>query len=98
MTYLLASVVGILSSARLTLLVLADSWPPSVWLRMKWDDLTGDNPWAEILRCAWCLPPWVLAVNLAAALLSGLHPVWWIVNVWLAASLVTSWVAIKAGD
>ena len=97
--YIIAAVlVGVLSTARLTRLVTEDSWPPVVWLRVKWDEITDHGPWYDLVDCPWCLAPWLVAPNLILAVATDLHPVWWIINGWLAASLATSWVAIKAGE
>lgn len=97
--YIIAAVlVGVLSTARLTRLVTEDSWPPVVWLRVKWDAITDHGPWYDLVDCPWCLAPWLVAPNLILAVATDLHPVWWIINGWLAASLATSWVAIKAGE
>lgn len=97
--YILAAVlVGILASARLTRLLTEDSWPPSVWVRLKWGEITKDGPWADLVECPWCAAPWIVGINLALALVTDLHPAWWIFNGWMAASLAVSWVTIKAGD
>lgn len=97
--YILAAVlVGILASARLTRLLTQDTWPPSVWVRIKWTEITEDGPWSDLVECPWCAAPWIVAVNLMVALLTDLHAAWWIFNGWMAASLVVAWVTIKAGD
>lgn len=97
--YILAAVlVGVLASARLTRLLTTDSWPPVVWLRMKWAEITDDGPWYDLVDCPWCASPWIVLVNLMVALLTDMHEVWWIFNGWMAASLVVAWVTIKVGD
>lgn len=97
--YILAAVlVGILASARLTRLLTEDTWPPSVWVRIKWSEFTEDGPWEDLVTCPWCASPWITGINLTVALISDLHPAWWIFNGWMAASLVVAWVTIKAGD
>jgi len=93
-----AVLVGILASARLTRLLVEDTWPPSVWVRLKWAEITKDGPWSDLVECPWCASPWIVGVNLVLALVTDLHPVWWIFNGWMAASLVVAWVTIKAGD
>lgn len=87
-----AAIVGVLGTARLTRLIVADSYPPSVWLRIKWDTLTHDGPWSKLVHCAYCASPYIAAPNLAWAVLSDLHWSWWIFNGWLAASYVASLV------
>lgn len=93
-----AVLVGILASARLTRLLTEDTWPPSVWIRLKWAELTDDGPWADLVTCPWCASPWIAGVNLVIAVATDLHPSWWIFNGWMAASLAVAWVTIKAGD
>ncbi len=95
----LAVLVMIPASARIFILIAVDDWPPTVWLRIQWDKITGeDTSWSKFLTCLWCLPPWIIAVNIAAGWLSGMHPVWWVLNVWMASSLATSWVVDKVGE
>lgn len=97
--YILAAVlVGTLASARLTRLLTQDTWPPSVWVRTKWAEITDDGPWYDLVDCPWCAAPWITGANLVVALLTDLHVAWWIFNGWMAASLVVAWVTIKAGD
>lgn len=99
MIYILSAVVvGVLATARLTRLIINDSWPPVLWIRVQWDRITDHGPWYDLVDCPWCLAPWLVAPNLALAVITDLHPAWWIINGWLAASLVTSWVAIKVGE
>lgn len=99
---LAAVVVGIVGSARFVRLVTADKFPPIVKLRMWWDSKTeGDDPeegWGLLLHCLWCFAPWVVAANLAWALLSDLQPAWWVCNGWLAASYATSWLVFHDED
>ena len=45
---LCAVIVGTISVARLTRLVTQDSFPPSAWVRSKWDELTDDGPWSTL--------------------------------------------------
>jgi len=44
--WLAVAVVTALSTARVSRLVTWDSFPPSVWLRMKWDTITKDGSWS----------------------------------------------------
>jgi hypothetical protein len=88
----------ILGSARLTRLLVADDFPPSVRARMWWDRVTHDGGWSKLVHCPWCAAPYIVALNLAAAWLSRSHPAWWVVNGWLAASYVASWIVFKDED
>lgn len=88
-----AVVVGTVASARFTRLVVHDSYPPARWVRDKWVEVVrGHEEWSLLFNCHWCFAPWVVAPNLAWAILSDLHWSWWIVNGWLAASYAASWI------
>ena len=101
-TVIMAALVGIVGSARFVRLVTADKWPPIVKFRMWWESKTErDNPdegWVLLFKCLWCFAPWVVAANLAWALLSDLQPAWWVCNGWLAASYATSWLVFHDED
>lgn len=98
LTTVAAVVVGILASARFTRLVVADKFPPSMWVRMKFAEITKDGSWSTLVQCPWCFAPYVVAADLAWALLSNTDTVWWIVNGWLAASYAASWVVYHDED
>lgn len=89
---ILAVVVGILSVGRITRLLTQDTFPPSVWLRIKWDNLTNDGPWTILFHCHWCLAPWITIPIGLWGWLSDLHWTWWVFNVWLAAAYLASMV------
>jgi len=86
-----AVVVGVLSVARLTRLLVIDSYPPAAWVRNKWREITKDGPWAALVDCPYCAAPWFTLVVLGWAYLSQLSDLWWIVNGWLAASYIAAW-------
>ena len=90
--------VGVLGSARITRLVVADDFPPVVSLRIAWDRLTNDGPYSKLVHCPWCFAPWVVLINIIAALWSDLHPAWWLLNLWMAASYAASWVVFHDED
>lgn len=96
--YVAASVVGVLSAARLTRLAVADEFPPSVWVRMKWDTLTKDGSWSKLAHCPWCASPYFSAMILLWAVLSHLHWSWWLFNSWMAMSYAASWVVFHDED
>jgi len=87
-----AVVVGILSAARLTRLVTSDDFPPTVWLRVAYANLTRHGVWSSLLQCLWCFGPWMTLVIGTWAVLSDLHWTWWAFNGWLAASYVVSMI------
>lgn len=90
--YGLALVTLVLSAGRLTRLLVADAWPPSIWVRTTWDRATGDGNWSKLVHCHWCFGPWATAIVGGWALLSHLHWSWWLVNGWFALSYLTSMV------
>lgn len=81
-----AVIVGVFSIARLTRLVTQDSFPPSVWLRMKWDDITNDGPWSILAHCHFCMSFWITIPIFLWGWLSDLHTAWWVFNGIFAAS------------
>ena len=87
--WILAFVVLSLSAGRITRLITADSFPPVVWLRMKWDDKTHQSEdWNKLLHCHWCLSFWVVVPLALWGYFSHLHESWWVVNGIMAVSYV----------
>lgn len=97
--WLLLAAVALLviGSARITRLVTGDKFPPSIRLRIWWAGHTN-SMWQPLMECPWCFAPYVVAANMTAAWLSDLHPAWWIINGWLAASYAASWVVYHDED
>lgn len=85
---ILAFVVLCLSAGRITRLITADSFPPVVWVRIKWDDWTDGSDWNKLFHCHWCMSFWVVTPLALWGWLSNLHTSWWIINAILAASYV----------
>lgn len=96
--YVAAALIGVLSVGRLTRLLVAEDYPPAVWLRTKWDTVTKDGEWSKIVHCPWCAAPYIGAMILAWALLSDFHWSWWVFNGWLAGSYAASWVVFHDED
>lgn len=102
----LAVVVGLLSAARLTRLLVQDTFPPILWLRDRWDAATEGSTWNMLAHCHWCMSAWTTLAVGATAYFTHLHPVWWLINVWFAAMYVVAWfvnndegfVIVKEGD
>lgn len=88
--FIAALIVGMFSAARLTRLIAQDAFPPSAWLRSKWDNLTEGSPWNILLHCHWCLAPWIVIPIGAWAWLSDFHISWWLFNGWLAVSYLVA--------
>lgn len=93
-----AVLVTIVSAARITRLITYDAFPPSAWVRSKWDDLTDDSGWNLLFHCPWCMSFWVTLGVFGVGWLTEWHPAWWFVNVVLAASYCAAMVMIRDGD
>lgn len=89
---LAAVIIGTLSAARLTRLITQDSFPPAVWLRIKWDTLTDDSGWNVLFHCHWCMAPWMVLPIGVWGWLSDLHISWWVFNLWLAVAYIASMI------
>jgi hypothetical protein len=89
---LAAVIIGTLSAARLTRLVTQDSFPPAVWLRIKWDLLTEGSGWNVLFHCHWCMAPWMTLPIGVWGWLSDLHITWWAFNLWLAVSYLVAMI------
>lgn len=93
--YIAAAIVGVFSAGRFTRLVVADEYPPTIWVRMKWDTITHDGPWSKFAHCHWCFAPWAFLPILLWGYFTDLQPAWWLFNGWLAgsylASIVVNW-------
>lgn len=88
----LATIFG---TGRLTRLLVHDDFPPSVWVRTRWDGLTREGPWSALVHCGFCAAPWIMAATLAWGLATSFHWTWWGFYGWLAlsylASIVVAW-------
>lgn len=103
LTVLLAVVVIILGPARFTRLMYYDTFPPMVWIRMKWDALT-DKPgklgeWNKLLHCPWCLSFWITLACIVWLILAldieWLMWAWWVWWGALSASYVGTMVIVR---
>lgn len=102
---LTAAGLAILGVARAARLLIFDKYPPVVWLRLEYATWTAQTerraPWLELIRCTFCLAPYLAAGNLGWALWSGLDwgtfwgGAWWIVNAWAALSYVAAMVVVR---
>lgn len=93
-----AVLVAILSTARLTRLLTVDTYPPVVWLRTKWDTVTHDGDWSDLVHCPYCAAPWFGAVILGWGYLSDLHVTWWLFNGWLAIAYLAAVFVVRESD
>lgn len=96
------AVVTVLSVARITRLVTWDSFPPSAWLRARWDTITHDGSWSILAHCGYCFAVWaafgVVLWGYWCDWDGAWGTVWWIVNGSLAASYVGAIVMSFDGD
>lgn len=93
-----AFVIGVVSVARLTRLITQDTYPPTVWLRIKWEDLTDGTGWEKLATCPWCAAPYIAAVIGGWGWLTDFQTAWWAVNIWLAGSYLAAMVVIRDGE
>ena len=93
-----AALIGIISVARLTRLLTQDTYPPAAWLRAKWQRITHDGPWSDLVTCPYCAAPYIAAVVLAWGLVTDFQAAWWIVNGWLAAAYLASSYVVRDGE
>lgn len=86
----LLAVVFIVGSARVTRLIVADTFPPSAHLR-AWYEGKASGGWETLLMCPFCFSFWVVLANAATgwaahALGPGWFMAWFIGNFIFAAS------------
>jgi hypothetical protein len=95
LTFAFAVLVGALATARLSRLLVDDSYPPSVWARDMWRRITRDGSWSGLVDCHFCVTPYVAAVVLAWGWLSALHWSWWAFCGWLALAYTAAMIAVR---
>lgn len=96
--YLFAIATGTLGVARCLRLLTNDDFPPIVWFRNTWGRLTNDGEWSNLVHCLWCAAPYLVAADIAWAVLSDLHWSWWLFNGWMAVSYAASWLVFHDED
>lgn len=87
----LAVLVALFGTARLTRIAVYDDYPPSEWVREQVLVRVGDR-WGKIATCIWCGQPYVVAICLAWAYFSDMHWSWWAFWAWMALSQAGSMV------
>ena len=99
-----ALLIGTVAVARFTRLATSDAYPPAVWLRLKWLNLTRNGKWSPLLTCPFCFAPYAAAADLAWAYSVDLTTWadlwsagwwWWAVNVWLAVSYAAAMIVVR---
>lgn len=96
--YAAVFVVGSLSTARIVRLIGFDHYPPAEWLRAKWDQWTRNSEWNLLVRCPYCLAPYVGLGVLLWGYFTDFNTVWWLANGWLAAVYVAAVFVSYDGD
>ena len=80
---LIALPILILGAGRFTRLVTYDDFPPTIWLRVQWDKLTGESTWNKLLHCFVCFSYWATVFFIAWFVVGIFVPwiawAWWIV-------------------
>ena len=100
LTILAAVAVAVLGVYRLARVIIYDTFPPSVWLRIQWDNLTHRSGWNTLLHCPWCLVPWIMLAAIGW-FFAGLYLAvwiawaWWLFWGWLALSGLSSMVYVR---
>lgn len=86
---ILAVVVIVVGSARLTRIITYDDFPPIVRLRIWYDSHTSEE-WSKLVHCPWCMGPWVALMAMSTFAVSSYVPVlaaiWWVFWGWLTLS------------
>jgi hypothetical protein len=88
--WLAAVLVAVVGTARLTRLLVFDTYPPAAWVRARWDGLTKDGPWSVLVHCGYCAAPWIAVVTIAWGYFTDLHWSWWVFYGWLALSYLAA--------
>lgn len=96
--YVAMAIVTALSVGRITRLVTWDTFPPSVWFRTKFDDLTKGGSWSVLVHCGYCFAVWAAFGVVLWGYWSDWNAFWWIINGVLAASYVGAIVMANDGD
>lgn len=110
--WIAVALVIVTSSARLTRLATVDKFPPAVWFRDKFADLTDGGPrrrgWQLLMFCGYCFSFWATLAVMVTADLSGvldgkpvadwMTPAWWIANGTLGGSYLAAILMAHDGD
>lgn len=84
------------ASARLTRLVTIDEFPPIVGVKARLSRRYGPMHWtSDLLDCPWCFAPWVLIPVGLSALAWHQHLWWQVLTGWLGAAYVVGWVVSR---
>jgi len=93
-----AFILAVVASARLTRLVVWDKYPPTAWLRIKWDTITDDGEWSVLAHCGYCFGLWAALFVVGWGWLSDLHWSWWLFCGWLTVGYFAAMTMAYDGD
>lgn len=97
LTYIAAALALILASARLTRAIVFDDFPPSKWIRDRWDAKTGGTGWNELFHCPYCMGVWVslpltvltVGLTLGWGVFGSILVIWWVFLAWMAVAYLS---------
>ena len=89
LTLIIAFLVGVVATGRLTRFAVDDDMPILVWLREKYI-LAVPEKWAELVMCGFCVSVWFALPNVLLAWATDLSWVWWLPNLWLAGAYLAA--------
>lgn len=104
-----SALVAITSAARITRLATVDKFPPVVWLRNKYADLTDGSGWVWLAFCGYCFSFWamvgVVVHGYFAGPLDGVsgngfwgETLWWLIHGTLGGSYLAAVLMANDGD
>jgi len=86
----LAILVTITATARLTRLVVHDDFPPTMWWRDLWDKWTRNSDWNKVMHCGFCFSFWAAVFVVGTGLLLSFSVVWFLIFGTLGASYLAA--------
>lgn len=92
-----AVIVAAFGIGRVIRLVTVDDFPPSVWVRSRWNRLVNGSTWTKVFGCLWCFSPYITAVCMGWFFLglfvwSPLLVAWWVLWGFAGLSYVASMI------
>lgn len=89
-----AFLIGTIATARLTRLIVDDSFPP-VRAVTDWYIHHTNEKWGLLAECPWCVSFWIALANTGAAWASDLAWWWWFANVPFAVSWIAAYMCLR---
>lgn len=88
--YALALGTSVLGVGRMVRLLVFDDFPPTLALRAWWIRVTENGPWAQLVRCGFCLSPYLMVISWAWGWATNLHWTWWVAHLFAGAAYLSS--------